>query len=87
MTLDEIERRHDLDIEQLKSDAARTREFVERYEPLLAGMILTQARRVKLADAIIEKSLAGAVWALAAFIGYVSWEFVKAKLGISKGLP
>ena len=51
--------------------------FTERYEPILKIILFREEEKAKLRQAIIEKSVIGAVWAFIAFAGVAIWSYVK----------
>lgn len=69
--------RLETELAAVREDARKTREFVDKYDGLMETIIQREARRAQLAQAIIEKSVVGAFWALVVFVALATWEFVK----------
>ena len=69
-----IEGRWKSDVD-LKLD--RLVKFAADYEHLLALLSAREQKRLKLWDAVIEKTTAGLLWAGIAFIAASVWEYVK----------
>lgn len=74
-----VERVAKLEVElvAVREDAHKTREFVDKYDGLMETIIQREARRAQLTQAIIEKSVVGAFWALVVFAAVAVWEFAK----------
>lgn len=52
----------------------------EVYADTITQTKLNNESRAKLKAAIIEKSIAGAVWAMVVFIAMASWDYLKAHI-------
>ena len=76
--LESLERRMD-DVEQWQKDAVPTGDHVghRRYHELI---IENTAAKKRLTQAVLEKSIAGLVWAALFGIGVALWQWVKQQL-------
>ena len=54
--------------------------FMDTYEDFLKLAMKDAQERSALRRSIIEKSLAGLVWATIVMIGYAAWDYIKAHL-------
>ena len=54
--------------------------FMDTYEDFLKLAMKDAQERSALRRSIIEKSLAGLVWATIVMIGYAIWDYIKAHL-------
>lgn len=61
----------------VREDVAKTREFVDKYDGLMEVIMQREARRAQLANAIIEKSVVVAFWAVVVFVAKAVWEIAK----------
>ena len=51
-----------------------------RYQEFLDMLIEREKARARIRQAVIEKSLAGLIWAVIAFVGTAAWQWVQARI-------
>jgi len=68
-------------LDKLQSDLDELKQawtqHVAEYGDLLKQTKVSADERIKLRGAILEKTIAGAVWAIAMFIGIAIWQSIK----------